>query len=78
MELQIVNFCNICPKKLKFLPNEIKDIVVKLAPLSFGNMKLPPFKEMEFSFEKEEEKICSIYYYPDYIQFQPLILLGII
>lgn len=58
-------------QKLKFLPNEIKDIVVKLSPLSFGNMKLPPFKEMEFSFEKEDQKIYSIYYYPDYIQFQP-------
>lgn len=58
-------------QKLKFLPNEIKEIVFKLAPLSFGNMKLPPFKEMEFTFEKEEQKIYSIYYYPDYIQFQP-------
>ena len=58
-------------QKLKFLPMETKDISVMLSPLTYGNMKLPPFKEMEFSFEKEEKKMYSIYFYPEYLQISP-------
>ena len=58
-------------QKLKFLPMETKDISVMLSPLTYGNMKLPPFKEMEFSFEKEEKKMYSIYFYPEYLQITP-------
>lgn len=51
-------------KKLLFYPLENKTIILKLIPLSFGKLKVPPFKIMEFPVSSVgyDNKIYSIYY----------------
>lgn len=57
-------------KKLVIYPDETKDITLSIIPLSYGRLKLPPFKIMEFPLASTsyENKIYSIYYLPDHIQ----------
>jgi hypothetical protein len=55
-------------KKLLLYPEEDKEIIFDMIPLSFGKLKLPPFKIMEFPLVGGyENKIYSIYYLPDYL-----------
>lgn len=52
-------------------PNEKKKINLKITPLSFGMMKLPPCKIMEYSIQGGDNKLFSIYYFPDFVQIDP-------
>jgi hypothetical protein len=55
-------------KKLMLYPEEEKQIVFDMIPLSYGKLKLPPFKVMEFPLNTNyENKVYSIYYLPDYL-----------
>ena len=54
--------------------NEEIEINLKLIFIEKGNIKLPPFKIVEFNFNsdgtKHEDKLYSYYYYPDYLNIQ--------
>ena len=50
-------------KKILFYPDEEKELIFTIIPLSYGKLKLPPFKIMEFPLlGNYENKIYSIYY----------------
>jgi hypothetical protein len=57
-------------KKFVLYPDDSKEIEVALLPLSYGKLKLPPFKIMEFPLASNsyDNKICSIYYLSEYLQ----------
>jgi hypothetical protein len=56
-------------KRLVLYPNETREINISMIPLSYGKLKLPPFKIMEYPLigSTSDNKINSIYTLPDYI-----------
>jgi hypothetical protein len=56
-------------KRLILYPQETKVISISMIPLSYGKLKLPPFKIMEYPLisSSSDNKINSIYTLPDYI-----------
>ena len=56
-------------KKLMFYPLQSQTLSLNLIPLSFGKIKIPPFKIMEFPLSSVgyDNKIYSIYYLSEFI-----------
>lgn len=59
-------------KKILLYPNEVKELVLNLIPISYGRLKLPLFKIMEYPLPSTnyENKIYSVYYVPDSISLK--------
>ena len=50
--------------------NEKMILEFKLIPTQIGNVKLPAFKVTEFPLNKQNDKLHSLYYFPNYISIE--------
>lgn len=57
--------------RMLMYPNEIKNVSIKMIPLTKGKIKLPSCKISLFSIQKYEGKLYSIYYLPNFIFVKP-------